>query len=219
MSIRRLRGLLVTVLVVAVIVPLLGLPLVRADTPQSADAIVVIGGDHKPERMQRALELYEAGYAPVLLLSAGTIVQEGNETVPEAEVMRRQAMALGLPESALLVETVSQSTFQNAYCLEEIAAARGWRSVVLVTSLFQSRRAGQIFESVLGQGVRLGVQPAAGCAWCWWFQADQAQVAGYEYYNWGRLIMGHRLPAEGRPVAAECETGIAAASRSYVRDN
>jgi uncharacterized SAM-binding protein YcdF (DUF218 family) len=214
MNLRRVRGLLVTVLVIAVIVPILALPLVRADTPRPADAIVVIGGDHKPEWMQKALELYVAGYAPVVLLSAGVVVAEGSETIAEAEVMRRQAVALGLPQSALLIASVSQSTFQNAYCLEEIAAARGWRSVLLVTSLFQSARAGRIFEGVFGEGLGLRSQPAAGCALCWWFQADQARVVGYEYYNWGRLLFGVRVAAEARP-NNDCAVNPLVVQRTY----
>jgi uncharacterized SAM-binding protein YcdF (DUF218 family) len=63
--------------------------LVVHDVPQVSDAIVVIGGDHKPERVRRAVELYRQGYAPVVVISAGTIVLEGDEWMPEAKVMQR----------------------------------------------------------------------------------------------------------------------------------
>ena len=58
--------------------------LVAQDETVYADAIVVIGGDHKPARIQRAAELYRQGYAPLVIISAGTKVQEGNERMLEA---------------------------------------------------------------------------------------------------------------------------------------
>jgi uncharacterized SAM-binding protein YcdF (DUF218 family) len=104
----------------------LGPLLVVQDEPRAADAIIVIGGDHKPERMQRAVELYQQGLAPTVIISAGTLVLEGDETMPEAEVMRRQALALGLPEEAIILETDSLSTFGNAYYSKQIVQERGW---------------------------------------------------------------------------------------------
>lgn len=167
---------------------MISLPLVREDEPQTADAIVVIGGDHKPERLQRAAELYHAGYAPVIVLSAGTLVQEGESQVAEAEVMHQQALALSLPDNVLWLEDQSQSTFQNAYCVKQIGLDHGFRSILLVTSLYHSRRAGHIFQEILSAEITLSVQPASihTCTMCWWFQPDQMGVVFYEYYNWGR---------------------------------
>lgn len=175
--------------------------LVRADALRAADAIVVIGGDHKPDRVRRAVELYRQGYAPVVIISAGTQVAEGDEFLPEAEVMRRQAIALEMPESALLIEDQSQSTFQNAYYTAELLQARGYDSILLVTSTYHSRRAGHIFEEVFGSTLSISVQPSSAdpCALCWWFHADQARVVLYEYYNWVRYWLGIRLPKEMPP--------------------
>jgi uncharacterized SAM-binding protein YcdF (DUF218 family) len=176
----------------------------REDVLQAADAIVVIGGDHKPERIKRAVELYQAGYAPLVVISAGTEVMEGVERLAEAEVMRRQALTLGLPESVLLIEAQSQSTFQNAYCTKTLVLAHHFKSILLVTSVYHSQRAGRIFGDVYGQDISIRVQPAAqdACRLCWWFQPDQVGVVLYEYYNWGRYRFGIRLPAEKPPVSA-----------------
>lgn len=175
--------------------------LVQADVPRQADAIVVIGGDHKPERVQRAVELYQQGYAPIVILSAGTQVQEGAEPLPEAEVMRRQALALELPATAVLLETESQSTFQNAYYTAALSQAHHYTSILLVTSTYHSRRAGLIFKEVFGPTTTVLVQPAPTnlCTLCWWFQADQVGVVFYEYYNLGRYWLGTRLPNEAPP--------------------
>jgi uncharacterized SAM-binding protein YcdF (DUF218 family) len=175
--------------------------LVASDAPQQADAIVVIGGDHKPERVSQAVELYQQGYAPTVIVSAGTRVLEGDERVPEAEVMRRQALALGLPAAALAIEDESLSTFQNAYYVRALCRERGYQSVLLVTSTYHSRRARRIFRDVFGSDISISTQPAPqkSCTVCWWFQPDQVGIVLYEYYNWGRYWLGIRLPSEAPP--------------------
>ncbi|MBL8046524.1 MAG: YdcF family protein [Anaerolineales bacterium] len=192
----RFLGALV---VLGLCVILAGLPLVRLDKLVKADAIVMIGGDHKPERVQRVVELYQQGYASTVIISAGTVVSEGHEQLAEAEVMRRQALVFGLPESAIIIENQSRSTFQNAYFTKAILQERGYNSIILVTSLFHSRRAGQIFREVFGATPIISIQPAEACELCWWFQPDQVGVVFYEYYNWARYWLNIRLPNEAPP--------------------
>jgi uncharacterized SAM-binding protein YcdF (DUF218 family) len=100
------------VLLLLILSPML---LVAQDDALQADGIVVVGGDHKPERVKRAVELYRQGYASLVVVSAGTIVQEGDELIPEADVMHRLALEMGLPDSVMVLETQSQSTLGNAY--------------------------------------------------------------------------------------------------------
>jgi uncharacterized SAM-binding protein YcdF (DUF218 family) len=175
--------------------------LVVCDDLQQADAIIVIGGDHKLDRVRHVVGLHAQGYAPIVIISAGTIVLEGEEQLPEAEVMRRRAVALGLSEAALLLEDESQSTFQNAYYTKAICDRRGFQSVLLVTSAYHSRRARRVFQDVFGPDISVSVQPAhqSSCALCWWFKPDQFEVVLYEYYNWGRYWLGIRFPSEKPP--------------------
>jgi len=55
--------------------------------------------------LNQGIYLFQAGAAPLLLLSGG-----GSGPVPEAEIMRRIAIARGVPEAALLVEPGSRDT-------------------------------------------------------------------------------------------------------------
>jgi uncharacterized SAM-binding protein YcdF (DUF218 family) len=160
--------------------------LVVHDPLQPADAIVVIGGDHKPERLRRAAELYRQGYAPLIIISAGTIVLEGDQHIPEAHVMVRQARELGLPEDTLILEQASKSTYENAVYSKALCQTKGITSILLITSAYHSRRARRLFQSVYAPDIRVSVQPApAGrCALCWPFYPDQACVVAYEYWNW-----------------------------------
>ena len=156
------------------------------DAPHPADAIVVIGGDHKPERMQRAAELFQQGYAPVIIISAGTLVLEGNEVMPEAEVMRRQAVKLGLPETVLILEAESQTTVENALLTRRICRANAFMSILLVTSAYHSRRARRIFQDTFGADIAVSVQPALLniCPFCWPLYPEHAYVVYYEYKGW-----------------------------------
>jgi uncharacterized SAM-binding protein YcdF (DUF218 family) len=164
--------------------------LVRSERPQPADAIVIIGGDHKPARIAKAVQLYQAGYAPDVLLSAGNWVLEGNAKMPEDWVLKRLAVANGIPDSAILLEADSLSTVQNAGFTAKIAQAHGWEHILLVTSHFQSRRAAWLFRQHYPSNISIQVIPADGCTLCWLVQPDQAEVVGYEWFHSTRQSLG-----------------------------
>ncbi len=89
--------------------------------------------------MQVALALYHAGVAPALLLSGG------GHPVSEAEVMRRLALAAGVPESALLVEPLSRNTLENATHVAGLLASRPGTAIILVTDRYHAFRARLLF--------------------------------------------------------------------------
>lgn len=157
-------------------------------TPHHVDTIVVIGGDHKPSRIKKAAALYEQGYAPSVIISAGTSVLEGGEWMAEAEVMKRQAIAAGLPEMSIILETESLSTYENAYYSKKLSKKQGIESILLVTSAYHSRRAYHIFQEVMEPEISVLIQPAGVefCSLCWIFYPDQVYVVFYEYYNWAK---------------------------------
>jgi uncharacterized SAM-binding protein YcdF (DUF218 family) len=183
---RILRLVLATLAGAGFLLACSGPALVVQDEVHAADAIVVIGGDHKPERVRQAVELFQQGYADIVVMSAGTLVMEGDERVVEAEVMRAQALARGLPSEAILLETNSWSTFENAVYTRQICQERGYGSILLVTSAYHSRRARRIFREVYGPDIRVSVQPAAQdyCPPCWPLRLDLVAVVAYEVQNW-----------------------------------
>ena len=107
-------------------------------------------------RMQVALSLYRGGAAPLLLLSGG------GHPLPEAEVMRRMAIAAGVPESALLIESVSRNTLENATHTAALLAKRGSSTVVLVTDRYHALRARLLFRlaGVTVRAVHVAALPA-----------------------------------------------------------
>jgi uncharacterized SAM-binding protein YcdF (DUF218 family) len=128
-----------------------------------AEAIVVLGcrlrDDGAPSpvlrrRVARAVELYRAGRAPLLLMSGG-----GAGPTAEAAIMRELALAAGVPEAALLCEPASRDTVENALNAARLLRERGIGRVVLVSDATHLPRAALLFRlaglDIVGQaGVR-----------------------------------------------------------------
>jgi len=108
------------------------------------DAVVVLGcrpSARLMRRLDRGIQLFQGGAAPLLLLSGG-----GAGPVPEAELMRRMALDRGVPEAALLVEPRSRDTVENARETARLLRSRGARSVVLVSDRVHLPRAALLFR-------------------------------------------------------------------------
>lgn len=133
---------------------------------QPADAIVLLGGamrgdthmgtlpdlNQQADRLVAAVALYRMGKAPVLVLSGGGPAGDR----PEAEQMRDLLRVMGVPDSAMVLESRSRDTHDNAVYTADILQERGWRRVLLVTSAFHMRRAQAAFAA---QGVDVTPAP------------------------------------------------------------
>ena len=123
-----------------------------------ADAIVILGGavnvvdsskgvmalSNGSNRLFHALKLFKVGKAPLLIASGGN--RPG--LISEAQVMARLLSELGVPRDAILVETGSRNTYQNAVNTQAILEAQGIDRVLLVTSAFHMRRAVAVFRAL-----------------------------------------------------------------------
>ena len=91
----------------------------------------------------------------MLVLSGG-----GTGSVPEAEIMRRMALARGAPEVVLLIEPGSRDTVENARESARLLRPRGGRSVVLVSDRVHLPRAALLFRLAgLRVAGRVGAPP------------------------------------------------------------
>jgi uncharacterized SAM-binding protein YcdF (DUF218 family) len=132
------------------------------DPMPSADAIVVLGGATEPalaprpwvevsERGDRILygaRLYNQKRAPKLILSGGRVTWRGGSGPSEAADMKAFAMAMNVPESAIILEGDSLNTRQNAVNVQKILQAQSINSVLLVTSAIHMPRAVAIFTKL-----------------------------------------------------------------------
>jgi uncharacterized SAM-binding protein YcdF (DUF218 family) len=135
--------------------------LIVSDTPRPANMIFVLNGDFNT-RPFRASELYQQGLAPILGIARSEntpAVNLGlipNETDVAIGVMETQ----GVPASKIIVMPVPggvTSTFDEAVAFHKYAQAHPEiKHILLVTSLFHTRRARWIFQQELfGTGVTI----------------------------------------------------------------
>lgn len=103
-------------------------PVVVDDMPRF-DAIVVLGGAMRPslagkrqfadlldagDRVWHAARLYRTGVAPLVVVSGAGDLIDGQMTPPESESMRDLLIELGVPQAAIVLESASRNTRQNA---------------------------------------------------------------------------------------------------------
>lgn len=129
------------------------------DTPRrcpSADAIVAVSGGDTVARTAEAISLYQNDWAPLLIFAGAAKDKTGPSN---AEVMKRQAVASGVPANAILTEETSVNTSENADNVKRIIDDRGIGSVIVVTSAYHQRRAGLEFGRAAGESVKVFNKP------------------------------------------------------------
>jgi uncharacterized SAM-binding protein YcdF (DUF218 family) len=128
-------------------------PPVHVEQSPAADAIVVLGGisvalpprltldlNSSADRVLHAARLYRAGKAPVVVASGGAPSWRGM-VMPQAHPMAELLHEWGVPREAILMETRSLNTYQNAVETKRLLEGRGLGTVLLVTSALHMRRA------------------------------------------------------------------------------
>lgn len=122
---------------------------VRDDPLATADAIIVLGGEARPpNRTIHALELYRRGVAPIVVFVGGALPNQPPE-LSSAYRSRREGLARGLPAGAALLVDGAQSTYDEATLVRDEAQRQGWRSLVVVTDPYHTRRSFQTFRAVI----------------------------------------------------------------------
>jgi uncharacterized SAM-binding protein YcdF (DUF218 family) len=99
------------------------------------------------DRLLYAAWLYHHGKAPYLLLSGGSIDWLSDQP-SSADDMATLLEQLGVPRSAMWLETQSRNTYENALYSREILQAKGIQRVILVTSAWHMPRAVGVFERI-----------------------------------------------------------------------
>jgi uncharacterized SAM-binding protein YcdF (DUF218 family) len=125
------------------------------DPIEKANAILVLGDDNfYADRATRAAELFRQGMAPV-------VVASGRRLRPYAgiaELMEHDLIERGVPKEKIVrLVHDADNTREEAQALQQFAAERKWRSVIVVTSNYHTRRTRYIFRRVFapGTGVRV----------------------------------------------------------------
>ncbi len=102
---------------------------VYADKPEQADVIVVLGGD-KGLRVRKGAELYNAGYAPRVLLTG---IDQRYYRPWRPNWRERRMINMGVPKRAILVDTASKTSWEEAVNTAKIMDKRGWKRAIVVS--------------------------------------------------------------------------------------
>jgi uncharacterized SAM-binding protein YcdF (DUF218 family) len=116
----------------------------------------------------------------------------------EADIMRDEALGCGVPDTALLIEPGSRSTYENARETARLLGSRGQRSVLLVSDRMHLPRATLLFRMA---GLRVvgwaGVPPPS--------------------INWEMRVAMHELAALPRGLCHAVLTQVDASRLSLLR--
>jgi uncharacterized SAM-binding protein YcdF (DUF218 family) len=134
-------------------------PVPIEDVPK-ADVIVVLGGAVEAvipprlgidlgaaaDRVLYAAQLYGAGKAQ-LIIACGGHLPWMKESSAEAPAMAELLRAWGVPNEAILLETESRNTYENALHSKRLLQTNGLKQVLLVTSALHMPRALALFRA------------------------------------------------------------------------
>lgn len=118
----------------------------RQTSQEPADAAVVLGAAvyrNRPspvyrERINHAVDLFHQGQVSALIFTGG---KGPGDAVSEGEAGREYALAAGVPESAIFIETTSENTLENLENAQEIIETQGFERILLVSDPLHMRRA------------------------------------------------------------------------------
>ena len=158
----------------------LGEALVNDQSPQKAEAVLVLAGDAVGNRILKGVELVQQGFAPVIYVSG----PEGYYGHSEDQLAIEFALKRGHPPQWFVgVPNHAESTLDEARIMLPILRAKGVRRLLLVTSNFHTARAARIFRRIAAPGmeiVSVAAKDASFAPQGWWNNRRGQKVFFYE---------------------------------------
>ena len=167
-----------------------------------AEAIVVLGDDNfYADRATRATELYRQGVA-------GIVVASGRRLRPNAgmsELMEHDLVERGVPKEKILrFAHDADSTSDEAVVLARLAEMHKWKSVVVVTSNYHTRRVRYVLLKVFPATIAVSVASARDGdfdAQRWWEKRESTKLFAREMV--GMLLALWELRGDGSGSASQ----------------
>ncbi len=161
----------------------LGQFLVLSEEPFKADLVVVLAGDDRGNRILKAAELVQQGWAPQILVS-GPRCCYGNR---ESDLAIAFALRRGYPAPWFIaLPNDGESTRGEARAIVAELGRRHVNRFLLVTSNYHTRRAASVYRALAGPG-RFRVIAARDWAFNdrWWQTREgQKQV----FFEWTKTL-------------------------------
>lgn len=113
--------------------------------PEPGDTIIVLGAKligSQPStmlrlRLDKAIRLYQQGYASTIIVSGA---KGADEDTSEAAAMQRYLINQGIPENKIIIEDKSYNTFQNLNNCQTIMKEHGLEQAIIVSNASHIRR-------------------------------------------------------------------------------
>ena len=197
LALRIARAVLVALACWSVIAWVAARSLVVSSELGRADAIAVLAGSAVyVERADRAAQLFREGRAPRVVLTddgqRGGWSAAEQRNPPFVERAVAELVRQGVPADRVEVAPgLALGTYSEAGLLRRYAEARGFRSVLFVTSAYHSRRAWwSLGRAFAGSAVEIGIDPVAPGAQTppahsWWLTSRGWREIAGEY---GKLV-------------------------------
>jgi uncharacterized SAM-binding protein YcdF (DUF218 family) len=138
---------------------------------KSYDTVIILGGymstdnsnnsysfGEGADRLTEGLVLYKKGLAKKIILSggSGSLVDDTRESVLAKSFLVDNC---GVPDSVVLIDSVSRNTYENAVESKKIIKAENLKTAVMITSAWHMRRALGCFKIV---GLNIDIHPTDG---------------------------------------------------------
>ncbi|MEI7752432.1 MAG: YdcF family protein, partial [Candidatus Omnitrophota bacterium] len=138
----------------------------RETLPAKVGGIVIFGSSSKRVTPEAA-RMYKEGKAPWILVSGryGKDVKEDGKVEPEALIFKKELMAQGVPEEAIILEDQSRDMTDNAVKTADLLKAKGLspESVIFLHGPYHVLRGAQEFRRALAKaGLSTKVYEHAG---------------------------------------------------------
>jgi uncharacterized SAM-binding protein YcdF (DUF218 family) len=175
--------------------------------PRKADAVVLLSGG-EPGRAWGAADLYRGKWAPYVVITQEPVFSDtrqlremGIEINTGMDNNLRILQGLGVPPDKIIrVESVVESTFDEMTKIRGLLKNKGWKSLIVVTSNYHTRRTRLIARYVFGPGIDVVVvgSPHGGLERDnWWknredqrtFLIEFEKLVAYTLYIWPRLLL------------------------------
>ncbi|MFX0124539.1 MAG: YdcF family protein [Candidatus Hodarchaeota archaeon] len=169
--------------------------LIIEQNPVKADIIVVLNG-RDTERSLAAVDLYNKGYADLILIARGP-KQPGSDEFWKrvgsdwnSKIFFQRAIeAMGIPDSSFkMIGNGATSTYDEAKVAKRFVNQNGYKSILIVTSKWHSKRAYLTFRSVFNKDTeikkRITIHPSKYDTFDpdnWWKTGADAELVFREY--------------------------------------
>ncbi len=200
-SVLRLSGLAILVLILGLVLaratwlPLIGGFLIVSDPLVPADAILVLGGGRR-SRAEEGARLYHDGYASLVVVADSPIDVPGIRS-SYVDLMKSEMLWQGvLEEHILAAPGLVTTTHEEALAVRQLAEARDWHSLIVVTDPYHTRRARWVFRDVFADtAITVTVRPARQHSYAantWWQNWNGLRDAWIEYPKLVVHLLGYR---------------------------